>query len=612
MEEIDTKKPFKFETWRKLLRFAAAHKGRFILVIGMMMLVAAYDAASPFITGWVLDVIVVGGRMEALPAFIAFWAAAMTLQAAMIRLFIGESGKLEMGMNRAIRQACFERLQRLDLAYYDRSSAGWILARVTSDIGRLADVVAWGLVDATWGFSVMAGMGALMFLRHPGLAAVTLAVLPPLVALSVVVEKKLFARSREVRALNSKLTAAYGEDIRGARAVKVLGAERGRGRDFRGKSEAMRLASTRHLVLSAFYLPAVIALGYVGTALSLWKGGSAAIDGAITYGTLVAFVFAALQFFDPATDLARVLADVQYAQASAERVVGLLDEKAEIVDTPAALERLRSAGPGARAPRLSGRIVYENVSFRYGDGPVVLHDFSLEVPAGATVAFVGETGSGKSTTVNLACRFYEPTSGRILIDGTDYRELPLAWLRGKLGYVLQQPYLFTGTIRENIRYGRLDATDAEVEEAARLARAHEFIVGFEKGYESPVGEGGALLSTGQKQLVSIARAVLADPAIVVLDEATSSVDAETEKLVQEAAKVALAGRTTLVVAHRLSTIVHADLIVALRDGRVVERGTHRELLARRGYYRRLYEAQFMEEKEEEALVGARGEGVAAV
>lgn len=602
MEDTDFRQPFKLAVWKGLLRYALPYKKSFGILAVMMMLVASIDALSPFITGWVLDSVIIAGRLDFLPRALLVYAVMMSVQALVIKLFIDRAGRIEMGMNYAIRQAAFDKLQDLSFSYFDKTSSGWIMARLTSDIGKLADMIAWGAVDMVWGGTMMLVMAGLMFARDWKLALVTFSVVVPLLLISILVERSLMERSRLVRKTNSKLTQAFSEGIRGARVVKTLAAEQVQNRKFGELSLSMRRSSVRQARLSAFYLPAVIVLGYVGTALALWQGGGSVLAGSLSYGTLVAFVFSALQFFDPVTDLARIFADVQYAQASAERVVGLIDAVPGIVDSPEALarEKCRLLN-GEPVPRLKGAVEFEHVTFSYLENQDVLSDFCLSVAPGTTVALVGETGSGKTTIVNLACRFYEPVSGRILLDGTDYRELPLAWLHGNLGYVLQQPYLFSGSIRENIRYGKLTASDEQVERAARLVKAHDFIMTMEQGYDAPVGEGGSLLSTGQKQLVSLARAVLADPAILVLDEATSSVDTETERLVQDAIGVVLQGRTSFVVAHRLSTIVDADLILVMKDGLVQEQGTHRELLARGGYYTRLFEAQFLEEREEAIL-----------
>jgi ATP-binding cassette subfamily B protein len=604
MEEIDSRQQLRVELWKRMLAFAAPFRKDLVLLVGLLIVTAGIDAVQPFITGWAVDNIAIAGRLDRLPAYVVGFGLLMLLQAVAIKLFIDLGGRVEMGMNYGIRKAAFEKLQALSFSFFDRTSAGWITARLTSDIGRLADIIAWGIIDLAWGFSMMAFTMVLMFLRDWRLALVALSTLPFLVLVSVWFERGILEFSRVVRRTNSKITAAFSENIRGVLAVRTLGAERRQEAAFRSLSETMRRASIRQASLSALYLPLVVCLGYVGTSLSLWQGGLRVLEGTATLGLLSAFIFSALRFFDPATDIARVFADLQYAQASAERVLSLIDTVPAIVDGPQALARLDALREtDGRHPRPSGALRFENVSFSYDGKREVLSGFDLEIPAGTTIALVGETGSGKSTIVNLACRFYEPTAGRVLVDGTDYRELPLAWLRGSLGYVLQQPYLFTGTVRENIRYGRLEADDAEVEAASRTARAHDFIVSsLEKGYDSQVGEGGILLSTGQKQLISLARAVLADPAFLVLDEATSSVDTETEKLVQDAIGAVLAGRTSFVVAHRLSTIVGADLILVMREGRVVERGRHEELLAAGGYYRRLYAAQFAAE-EERALFG---------
>ncbi len=608
MEEIDTRQSLKLALWRSLFEFAVPYKRDLIFLGVMMVFVAAIDAVQPFLTGWAVDNIAIARRLDRLTPFVLVYGALMACQAIAIRLFIGAGGRIEMGMNYSIRAAAFKKLQALTFSYFDKTSAGWITARLTSDVGRLADIITWGLIDMIWGASMMLISAILMLATDWRLALFALSAFPLLVLASVFFERGILERSREVRKHNSKLTAAFSENIRGVKAVKALVAEERQGVAFRRLSETMRRASTRQARLSALYLPLVVFLGYIGMSLSLWQGGVRVLGGTATIGLLTAFIFSAARFFDPATDLARVIADVQYAQASAERVVGLIETEPAIVDGPAARALGESLAASGERRRLRGGIAFEGVGFSYDGRREVLSDFSLVVEPGRTVALVGETGSGKSTIVNLACRFYEPTRGRILVDGVDYRELPLSLLHGNLGYVLQQPYLFSGTVRDNIRYGRLDAGQEEIEAAAKAARAHEFIVGsggsrgLEGGYDAQVGEGGLLLSTGQKQLISLSRAILADPAILVLDEATSSVDTETERLVQEAIATLLAGRTSFVVAHRLSTIVEADLILVLKDGRVVERGVHEELIAEGGYYRRLYSAQFVRD-EERSLFG---------
>ncbi len=424
-----------------------------------------------------------------------------------------------------------------------------------------------------------------MFSMNWRLALLTVCVIPILAVASVYFQKQILRSYRNVRRINSKITGAFSEGIMGATTTKILSREEENLKEFQSLTSGLRASSIRAATFSALYLPIVLMLGSIGTSLTLWAGGNGVIAGTITYGVLVAFVSYTIQFFEPVREIARIFAELQMAHASAERVMGLLNTEPEILDRP---------GLSNAWPNLEGAVEFENVSFAYNPQEPVLVDFNLKVKPGQTVALVGETGSGKSTIVNLACRFYEPTAGRVLIDGVDYRDRSLAWLQSNLGYVLQSPHLFSGNIRENIRYGNLKATDEEVEHAATLVNAHDFIVKLPEGYNTEVGEGGGLLSTGQKQLISFARAILADPRIFVLDEATSSIDTETEMLIQEAIKTVLTGRTSFIIAHRLSTVRSADVILVIRNGKVQEKGNHNELMAAKGYYYRLYTNQFLE------------------
>ena len=347
----------------------------------------------------------------------------------------------------------------------------------------------------------------------------------------------------------------------------------------------------------------VLGLGSIGTAIALWFGGKGVLLQTLSYGTLVLFIQYTIQFFEPVRELARIFAELQSAQASAERILSMIETEPEIIDSEEVIAKYGdSLSPKKEIwPIIQGNIFFKNVSFSYKDGEKVLEDFSLDVKAGETIALVGETGSGKSTIVNLACRFYEPTEGLILIDEMDYTQMPIAWLQSNLGYVLQTPHLFSGTVKENIKYGKLDATEEEIIQAAKLVNAHSFIIKLESGYDSEVGEGGNRLSIGEKQLVSFARAILANPRIFVLDEATSSIDTETEHIIQEAIQTVLEGRTSFIIAHRLSTIRSADRILVIRGGKLTEQGNHKQLMKQKGYYYRLYTNQFMEEKELQLL-----------
>lgn len=386
----------------------------------------------------------------------------------------------------------------------------------------------------------------------------------------------------------------------GAQTSKTLVIEEKNLGEFQEVTEEMRTAAIRAARLSAVYVPLVLFCGSLATAIVVGKGGQMVLDNLLMIGTLSAFTSYAVGIFEPIQQLARNLAELISIQANIERVTTLLDQKPTVKDSPEVVEKYGDTFHPKKEnwEPIRGDIEFQDVSFRYPDGKEdVLSHFNLKVPAGTTIAIVGETGAGKSTLVNLACRFFEPTEGRILIDGKDYRERSQLWLHSSIGYVLQSPHLFSGTIEDNIRYGRLDATEEEIREAARAVSADLVAEKLEKGYQTDVGEGGGRLSTGEKQLVSFARAILADPRIFVLDEATSSIDTQTEQLIQKATEKLLEGRTSFIIAHRLSTIRHADLILVVRDGKIIEQGKHEELLEKQGYYYHLCRQQFQEEQQ---------------
>ncbi|OPZ68151.1 MAG: putative ABC transporter ATP-binding protein [Firmicutes bacterium ADurb.Bin467] len=442
-----------------------------------------------------------------------------------------------------------------------------------------------------------------MLLLNWRLALIVLSAIPVIAALAMYFQKRILKSYREMRKLNSRITSAFNEGIMGARTTKTLRREAENEREFESLTHSMKRSAVRAAVLSALFLPLVISLAALVMCYVLDLGGADVLKNGLTIGTLAAFISYATQIFEPINSIARLFADLQSSQAAAERVMSMLETEPEISDAPEVVELFGDSFHPKREnwPDIRGDIAFEGVGFRYSEGGEVLSNFDLTVRAGETIALVGETGAGKSTIVNLLCRFYEPTEGRILIDGSDYRTRSMLWLQSHLGYVLQQPHLFSGTVRENIRYGKLDATDEEVETAARLVDAEEFILKLEKGYDTDVGEGGDRLSIGQKQLVSFARALIADPKIFVLDEATSSVDTETEQRIQRAIRESLRGRTSFIIAHRLSTIRTADRILVVRGGRITEQGTHRELLKLKGYYYDLYVNQFQDEMEKSVL-----------
>ena len=487
-------------------------------------------------------------------------------------------------------------LDRFFQSYYDRRPVGWLMALVTSDASRLAGVIPWTLLDMVWGTALVAGISVMMLVLEWRLALLVMLVLPPLAVVSRAFQRRLLRTQRAVRRVNSQLTASFNEGIMGARTTKSLVREAENLAEFQVLSTEMYRSSVRNALQAAAYLPIVLAFGSIGVGLALWRGGLSSAAG-LSIGELVAFMQYAAIFTMPIQEMAERFTQFQAAQASAERLEGLLATEPEIRDS----EEVAAAPlDGARIETVE----LVDVSFAYKEGEPVLDRFNLRARAGESIALVGATGSGKTTIVSLLCRFYEPTAGTIEVNGIDYRRHGLAWLQSRLGIVLQTPHLFSGTIRENIRYGRLEASEEEIAAAARLTNADQFIANLPEGYDTPVGEGGNRLSTGQKQLVALARAVLADPQIFVLDEATSSVDTETERLIQDGIRKVLAGRLSFVIAHRLSTIRAADRILVIDRGRIVEEGRHEDLLRLRGRYHRLYMNQFTEETREKVLAGA--------
>lgn len=604
-EEQDYNKKFDLGMWKQLLRYAKPYKRQFVSLASTMMLVAGIDVTFPLMTRYAIDHFIIPGTMNGIGIYALVYGVLVITQGFNTWKLVSVAGKIEMSLVYDIRKSGFKKLQELSFSYYDKTPVGWIMARMTSDAQRLGETISWGLVDLTWSFTMMIGIMVVLMVMNWKLALITLSVVPLLVIISLYFQTKILKGYRDIRKTNSKITGAFNEGIMGAKTTKTLVREERNLEEFQVVTSDMKRSSVRVAVFSSIYLPVVMILGGIGTAFTLWYGGEGVIAATISYGTLVAFISYTIQFFEPVGQIARIFAELQSAQASAERVLSMIDTPLEIDDKPEVTAVYGNAFQPKRSnwEAIHGDVTFKNVSFAYKEGEKVLQDFDLKVKAGETIALVGETGSGKSTIVNLICRFYEPTEGHILIDGVNYKERSQLWLQSNLGYVLQTPHLFSGTIKDNIRYGRLSATDEEVIEAARLVNADEFISKLEKAYDTEVGEGGSRLSTGQKQLISFARAIVADPKIFVLDEATSSIDTETEQIIQKAIQKVLKGRTSFIIAHRLSTIRSADRILVIVDGRVIEEGSHHQLLNNKGYYYRLYTNQFMEEEEARIING---------
>lgn len=590
---------------KTVLRILSQTRPHWKWVAGFLLAIAVtsiLDSYFTFLGKRIVDEGIVARDQAALVQIMLTYGVLILIQACSVFTFIYLAGVLGERVRYDLRQKMFNHLQDLSLSYYSRTPVGWIMSRVTSDSERVSDLVTWGMLDITWAVLNIGTATIFMLIINWRLALIVFAVIPILIVIGVQFRKKILVEFRRVRKLNSKITGAYNENITGVRVVKALGREDENMREFGRLTSQMYHSGYRAAWLSALFLPTVQIISSFALGAIVWYGGLQSQYGFMTIGGIQAFMSYVTFMMWPVQDLARVYAEMQNSIASAERMFSLIDAVPNVVDRPGAID------PGALSgPEPGGYAVeFDHVDFYYDDGfapdgsPVpVLTDFTLKVKQGETIALVGPTGGGKSTIVNLLCRFYEPKRGVIRIGGRDYTQYSLQAIQSRTGIVLQTPHLFSGTIRDNIRYGRLEATDEDIERAASLAGAHEFISSFGKGYDEQVGEGGNLLSVGQKQLISLARAVLAEPEIFIMDEATSSVDTLTEALIQKGMENLMHGRTSFIIAHRLSTIKRADRIVVIENGRIAEAGAHGQLLNARGHYYRLYTRQFRSEMERE-------------
>ena len=562
--------------WRWLAGFLAA-----IVVVALM------DSYLNFLKKGIVDDGIVTRDTANLTRTLIVYGLVNLAQAGLVFGFIFAAAMLGERIQYDLRRKMFNHLQDLSFAYFSRTPVGWIMSRITSDSERIAQLVTWGLLDVTWAIVTIGSSLIFMLVINAPLALLVFVVIPVLIVVAAQFRKKIIVEYRNVRKINSKITGTFNESILGVRVVKALCREDENLREFGELTGKMYTASFRAAWLSALFLPLVQIISAGAMASVIWYGGRQVQWGGLTLGGLQAFVSYVSFMLWPVQDLARVYADMQHAIASAERSFSLMDATPDVTDRPGAVD------PGT----IQGDIEFDHVDFGYESDELVLKDFTLKVKRGETIALVGPTGGGKTTIVNLRGRFYEPKRGVVRIGGRDYTEMTMHAIQSRIGVVLQTPHLFSGSIRENIRYGRLGATDQEIESAARLAGAHDFIATLDKGYAANVGEGGNLLSVGQKQLISLARAILARPEIFIMDEATSSVDTLTEALIQKGMETLMHGRTSFIIAHRLSTIKRASRILLIEDGHIQEMGTHAELLRARGHYYRLYTKQFRQERE---------------
>lgn len=584
-EEEEFNSTFNGET---VLRILGQVKPHWPWVAGFLLTIAltsGLDSYFTYLSKRIVDEGIGTGNLSVLKAILTQYGALIVFQSVNVFGFIYLAGVLGERVRYDLRKKLFNKLQSLSLSYFNNTPLGWIMSRVTSDSERVAQLVTWGFLDITWGVINILTAAFFMFRINWRLASIVFTIIPLLIIVAAQFKRRIIVEYRKVRRINSQITGAYNENITGVRVAKAFSREQQNMEEFEELTDEMYRAGYRAAWLSALFLPGVLLISSLALGSVIWYGGFQVDLGRMTVGGIQAFISYITFMIWPIQDLARVYAEMQRSIASAERIFSLFDTDPEITDLP-----------GSCPPvSLKADIFFKQVDFYYEPEDIVLQDFSLHVRQGETIALVGPTGGGKSTIVNLLARFFEPQKGRILIGDNDYTQYTQRGLQARIGMVLQTPHLFSGTIEENIRYGNLQATPEDIRRAAQLAGADDFISTLEDGYQEEVGEGGNLLSVGQKQLISLARAILRQPDIFIMDEATSSVDTLTEALIQRGMDHLLEGCTSFVIAHRLSTIKRADRILFIRDGKIVESGTHAELLNSRGAYYRLYTQQFRKE-----------------
>ena len=599
IDEEEYNKPFSIKLWMKLSPFIKPYSMRLILVGFLMMISAIIDACIPLFQKYALDNFIEKNTLQGMYKFAGIYLLIIIFQIFIVLVFSIHTMYVDLSVGKDIKRACFIKLQELSFTYYNTTPVGYTHTRIMIDTLKIATIVAWTSVDLLWqGFYILFVFISMMLLNVK-LGILVMTVVPILALLTVFFQKKILFYNRKARQMNANITNAYNEGITGQKTLKTLVLEDQSYKTFQGHTKNMYHASVKASIMSAIYIPLILFISAIVIALVLSEGSSMATQAIIPIGTLSVFVTYAISIFEPIQQVARIFAEFISTGANIERIFELLEQEADITDSPEVIQKYGTVFEPKKEnwEDIRGDIEFKNVWFKYPDGhEYVLEDFNLKIKAGTTVAIVGETGAGKSTLVNLICRFFQPTKGEILIDGVDYKERSTLWLHSKIGYVLQNPHLFSGTIKDNIGYGNLNASDEEIRKAAECVSANLVINKLEKGYDSEVFESGDSLSTGEKQLISFARAVLTDPSIFVLDEATSSIDTQTEALIQKAISHLLKHRTSFIIAHRLSTIQQADIILVVKTGKIIEQGSHQQLLDQKGHYYHLYRNQFDEEQ----------------
>jgi len=580
----------------RLLPYLKGYRKQFMIMMLTSAVGSVVDIGVPLFQRYALNHFVSLGTLDTLPVYLLLYLS-MLLGSSLLNYICCVYGmRIEVGVDKDLRNAAFAHLQTLSFSYYNRNSVGYIHARVMSDTSRIGEICSWLLLNGVWQACYLVGAVVVMLVIHARLALLVIAVIPAAVLLFSLFQRRLTLVNRQIREVNARITGNFNEGIMGARTIKTLVIEDKIERDFVADTEEMRRKSVRAARLRGLFASTMHFASSLAIALVLWKGGYIALE---QIGTFSMFMSYAQGMMEPVRWMVDAVGSLITTQVNIERLCRLLEAEPDVRDSAEVTARYGDSFEPKREnwEPITGDIEFEDVSFRYPDGDeTVLEHFNLKIPYGSNVAIVGETGAGKSTLANLVCRFYEPTEGRVLIDGRDARERSQLWLHSAIGYVLQTPHLFSGTVRENLLYGNPDATEEQIERALELVSARELVERLEKGLDTDVGEGGDLLSTGEKQLISFARAILAQPRILILDEATASVDTITEQKIQAAIDTIIRGRTSIVIAHRLSTVQNADLILHVENGRIVEQGTHAELMRARGGYWRLFTRQYEEEE----------------
>ena len=599
IDEVDLRAPLNWKLWYKLILEIKSHYKLLLIGIISISIIAFLEV---YFIRIIADVgiknFIENGQIEGFNSFILSLVGIAIAFGVLVKLFVWSVSRIEQSIYDTLTTKAFNHLQELSYSFFDKYSVGWLIARTVNDTGRLSEIISWGVVDVVYATFLLVYVFAIMALTEIRLALILLLFIPFIILISVLFRRIVIKYSWRVRKAQSRVSGALNEGINGVKTSKTLILEEKNQQEFSSLVDNFRKLSIRSSIINSIFIQVIAISIAIMMAVIAYVGGNFVLQDFIEYSILFQFISFALMFFEPIYNIARISNEMKHAQVAAERVFNIIAIKPDIIDTPEVIEKYG----GLNNPKYEnwekvvGSVSFKDVSFRYGDGPDILKNFNLDIKPGMSVAIVGETGAGKSTIINLLSRFYEPVAGQILIDGVDYKKRSINWLHSNLGYVMQTPHLFSGTIKSNIKYGKLDATDQEVEAAAKVANAHEFINQLENKYETDVGENGSRLSQGQRQLVAFARAIIADPKLLILDEATASIDTQTESLIQAGIKNLLSNRTSFIVAHRLSTIVKADLILVIDKGQIIEQGNHQQLINKKGHYYKLYTNQFIEEQ----------------